>query len=134
MNEIDRDWSETQTPPRLLKQLESDRPWGRRIRITFWGLFVVIFAAYVALWRVHTYLGVKAVAWDKNGREYVWRVWWRARNDMIGSGPATPVVVVYFILIALFLILSIYALWLALVPDDHNEAVETPVSSAAFPE
>lgn len=103
----------------------------RRVRFAVWGVALVLFAGFLSLLRVHTYLGVEAEVWDKNGRDYVWSVWWRARHDMIGSAPSSLFVVVYLGLIVAFLGLSILAVWLALVPDEPTTDPDPRHSAAA---
>ena len=88
------------------------------IRWLVWAFAVVVFAGYVLLARVHTRLGVEAPALDKDGREYVWRSWWRARHDIVDIGPDAGVTVAYAGLALAFLALSGLACWVALVPDD----------------
>jgi hypothetical protein len=93
-----------------------------RGRIIIWAVAVTLFAAFVTLSRVNTRLGVEAVSWDKDGRDYVWSVWWRARNDIVDLGPDRLFVFVYVCLAVAFVALSILAFWLALVPDDPPQS------------
>jgi hypothetical protein len=93
---------------------------ARRFRGFAWALGVIGFLAFVMLARINTYLGVQAVPWDKSGHEYVWRVWWRARNDIIQSGPGWVFLLAYVALALAFIGLSAVAFWIALVPDDRT--------------
>lgn len=103
---------------------------SRSLRWVVWGVSVAVFAAFSTLGRVHTHLGVKAVAWDKDGREYVWRVWWRARDDIIDLNPAWVFSGFYVVMIVAFLGLSALAFWLALVPIDRDCQSVTSVDLA----
>jgi hypothetical protein len=87
------------------------------VRNLIWLALVVAFIAWTFLAKVHTHLGVKAVEWDKNGREHVWRVWWRARDDIIDSD-SSACIGLYTILILAFIALSMLALGVALVADE----------------
>ncbi len=102
----------------------------KRIRFAVWAVALVLFAGFLSLLRVHTYLGVESEVWDKHGRDYIWSVWWRARHDMIGSAPSGLFVVMYIGLIIAFLGLSILALWLALVPDESPARRDSDLSEA----
>ncbi len=64
-----------------------------------WALTVTFAMAVVALVRVPTHLGVKVVEANQNsqsaltssdfrGRDYLWRVWWRARGDFVDVSPS----------------------------------------------
>jgi len=64
-----------------------------------WAATVLVAAALVALVRVPTHLGVKVVEANPNseatltssdfrGSDYLWRVWWRARDDMVDMSPS----------------------------------------------
>lgn len=53
-----------------------------------WATTVLVAAALIALVRVPTYLGVEAPIYDKRGNEYLWRVWWRARDDFVDVSPS----------------------------------------------
>ena len=64
-----------------------------------WAVTVLVAAALVALVRVPTHLGVKVVevnpdseatlpSSDFRGSDYLWRVWWRARDDMVDVSPS----------------------------------------------
>ncbi len=114
----DRDGDEAVVPPS-----------GKKVRARFiiWTIAVTLFAAYFTLSRVNTRLGVEAVSWDKDGRDYVWRVWWRARNDIVDFGSDGLFVFVYVCLAMAFVALSVLAFWLSLVPDDP------PQSSRSLP-
>lgn len=98
-----------------------------------WGAVSIAFVVFVVLGGVHTYLGVKVKPTvvtigsfqterlDMNGHEHVWRIWWRARHEMmnLGSGWGFPVLLTTLGL--LFIVLSIFSIWVALVPHDESE-------------
>jgi hypothetical protein len=105
---------------------------ARRIRGFAWALAVIGFLAFIVLAHVNTHLGVQAVPWDKSGHEYVWRVWWRARNDFIHSGPGWAFLLVYFALALAFIGLSAVAFWIALVPDDRLVDVDRESAPEPF--
>jgi hypothetical protein len=98
----------------------------RVLRWLVWAVAVAVFAGYVLVVRVHTRLGVAAPAFDKNGREYVWRAWWRARHGIIDVGPGPTVAVAYVSLALIFLALCALAFWVALVPDEPTKRPMLP--------
>lgn len=104
---------------------------GRRVRWFVWAAGVAAFVAFIVLGRVHTRLGVEAPVWDKHGREYVWRVWWRARHQFVSFGPESAVTAVYVGLGLVFVALCIIAVWLALVPEDRSSHQEDDMSSGS---
>jgi len=68
-------------------------------RSIVWAATVLVTAALVVLTRVPTHLGVKVVEANLNaeatlttsdfrGSDYLWRVWWRARDDMVDVSPS----------------------------------------------
>jgi hypothetical protein len=99
------------------------------LRPFVWAVAMVIFVGWAALARVHTHLGVAAGPFDKDGREVVWRVWWRARDDFV-SRESPLVVAVYLLLIITIVGLSAVALWIALAEDDVVED-KSPRADAA---
>ena len=105
---------------------EHESNWHRKIRWIVWAIGITLFLGYIALARVHTRLGVEAFSWDKNGREYIWRVWWRARYHIVDLGHDRLFVFVYAGLALAFLALSALACWIALVPDDASSPASTP--------
>jgi hypothetical protein len=107
-----------QRPVELAHDQIGKRAMRRRLRWLVWAVAVAAFTGYVALARVHTRLGVDAPSWDKNGRENVWRVWWRARHEVVDIGSERAEGAGYIGLALLLLALSILACWVALVPDD----------------
>src|SRR4051794_23947496 len=52
-----------------------------------WFGFVVAFAAFVLVVKLPTHLGIEASLYDKAGRDYVWRIWWTPRHDIVSFGP-----------------------------------------------
>ncbi len=105
----------------------------RRVRWFVWAAGAALFSAFILLGRVHTRLGVEAPVWDKSGREYVWRVWWRARHQIVSFGPESAVTFVYIALAVAFIALCILAVWLALVPEErlHHPDDALPSESVA---
>jgi hypothetical protein len=95
-----------------------------------WFAVSLGFVAFVALGRVHTYLGVKvkptivsisgfqAQKLDLNGREHIWRVWWRARHAVVDLGPGWGFTALMTTLTLLFIGLGILSIWVALVPEE----------------
>ena len=96
------------------------------LRWLVWAIAVAMFTGYVLVVRVHTRLGVEAPRLDKNGRDYVWRAWWRARHQIVAVGSDTAVVVVYISLSVIFLALCALACWIALVPDEPAKRTTLP--------
>lgn len=91
---------------------------GRLIPSQFvWAVAMAIFGIWAAFGRVHTHLGVSAGRFDKDGRETVWRVWWRARNDFI-SRDSWVIVAFYLLFLFVFISLCAAALWFVLVEGD----------------
>lgn len=84
---------------------------------------VIVTAASIgaALVPIKTILGVEAPFWDKTGRDAIWRIWWRARDDfMPGDPPQGLVTGALVILLALFVTGLLLAVWAALSPDPDN--------------
>ena len=84
-------------------------------RRVVWAATVAVAVAVVGLLRVPTHLGVKVVeansaapfttpAMDFHGRDYLWRVWWRARDDMIDVSPSWLLVVALLVGLAVFVV------------------------------
>lgn len=80
-----------------------------------WALATSLFIAFALVWRVPTYLGVEAPAWDKSGTEYVWRVWWRARDSMVQVEPGWLFTLFYLGAATLVVVAGSFAMWLILV-------------------
>ena len=103
----------------------SDR--GRLIRWGIWLATVVGLALFAGFARVDTYLGVEAPRWDKRGEEYVWRVWWRASDDLISVSPSWLLDVALIGAAILFAALLALGLWLLLVSDREEAPPSQPV-------
>lgn len=105
---------------------------GRRSRLAIWITLLAGFAAFASLARVTTNLGVEAPVWDKQGREYVWRIWWRARHQIVDFGPSWSFTLIYILLVLAFIALSVAAIWVALVPDEQatSDAEASPLEVA----
>jgi hypothetical protein len=96
-----------------------DRRW-RWCGLVALGLFIA------AMIPVPTTLGVKVPETsmpgidpsqvDTSGNDQIWRVWWRARDDMIDASPQWMLTVVLTLLLALFVIALLAAVWFALAP------------------
>ena len=84
-----------------------------------WLVLLVIFTGFALLRQVTTNLGAEAPIWDKSGRDYVWRIWWRARHEIVDFGPSWGFTVVYLALALAFIALSVLAVWIALVPSER---------------
>ena len=90
----------------------------------------VLLAVAVALVRVPTSLGVKvpepatfATEPDMTVREYIWRVWWRARDDLIDVDPQWLVTAGLIALLVVFAAGTLLAIWLVSgVPADEDIA------------
>lgn len=92
---------------------ERDRLLKNRV---VWALTALIATGLVALLRVSTHLGVKVVEaattrsgsipsnLDFRGSEYVWRVWWRARDDLIDVSPSWLLTVVLLAGLVVFVV------------------------------
>jgi hypothetical protein len=95
------------------------------------GALIVVGIASIgfALIRIKTLLGVEALTvigvdtngdpiYDKDGRDAIWRIWWRARDDfMPGDPPQVLVTGALLLLLALFVAGLLVAVWSALSPD-----------------
>lgn len=112
--------------PSVVGDAPRDRRPSRAARLLLWAALSAAFVAFIAVSRVNTYLGVEAPTYDKRGREYVWRVWWRARHDVMDAGPSWGFSLVLLVLVALFLLGCVLALWIALVPDDPAAPAREP--------
>lgn len=100
-------------------------------RLAFTAAVGAIFAVAIAFVRVPTSLGVQApepasffVERDLSGREYIWRVWWRARDDLIDVNPQWVVTAGLVAMLALFAVGAILAIWLVTkpIPISDDEA------------
>lgn len=103
-------------------------------RFAVWLGLSVAFLAFVALAKVSTHLGVEAAPWDKHGREYVWRVWWRSRHQIVDLGPTYGSAVALGVLALGFLLLSVAAIWVVLVADQRpSDNAQASPSEPSFP-
>ncbi|MDQ2682815.1 MAG: hypothetical protein M3Y37_04750 [Chloroflexota bacterium] len=84
-----------------------------------WAVVLVLAASVgFSLIRIKTLLGVEAPVWDKTGRDAIWRIWWRARDDfMPGDPPQFLVTAGLAILLGLFIVGLLMATWSALSPE-----------------
>jgi hypothetical protein len=97
-----------------------------------WCALVLVIGAAVMLLRVPTTLGVQVPETripgldpsliDTSSNEHIWRVWWRARHDYLTVHPQWLVSAGLLILLALFVIALLAAIWFALSPG--TEAVD----------
>ena len=87
----------------------------------------------LALIRVPTYLGVKVegtvgiggIEFDKAGHERIWRVWWRARDDLFDVSPQWIFTSALIMLLVLFVTATLAAVWIAMstnATDTYNES------------
>jgi hypothetical protein len=113
----DLEYAEPAAIPTSIEE-ESPGTGGRTYRWIVWVVAIAMFVGYVVLTQVHTRLGVEAPRWDKDGREYVWRSWWRARHEIVDFGPSGLIVFIYAGLAIAFVGLSALACWIALVAEE----------------
>lgn len=105
------------------------RQTGRSARAVVTLTIAAIIAAAIAFVRVPTSLGVKAprpetifTEPDLSGREYIWRVWWRARDDLIDAQPQWLVTGGLIAILAVFAFGMLLAVWLVTGPPTRDEA------------
>lgn len=95
----------------------------RRADAVFWFAMVLLSSVVISAVRVPTYLGVSALPWHQEGREYPWRVWWRARQLYVNA--SHPVLLYLVLGAALAVVFGGTALvcWLLLThaSDDRAE-------------
>lgn len=96
------------------------RPAIRKV-ITF-GM-AALFAAAVTFIRVPTTLGVQVprpetlfTEPDLSSSEYIWRVWWRARDDLVDVDPQWLVTAGLLAILAVFAAGMVTAIWLVTGP------------------
>ena len=97
-----------------------------------WCVLVLVIGAAGMLLRVPTTLGVKVPETripgldpsliDTSSNEHIWRVWWRARDDYLTVHPQWLMSAGLLVLLALFVIALLAAIWFALSPG--TEAVD----------
>jgi hypothetical protein len=105
---------------------------GRMARWAIWAVATAVFIAFVAFVRVPTYLGVAAPSWDKEGYEHVWRIWWRARGEMVDIERTWLFSALLFGSVAVIVVAASLALWLILVRDEPAPP-DTPDPSSSSP-
>ena len=105
-----------------------------------WCALVLAIGAALMLIRVPTTLGVKVPETripgydqsliDLSSHEYVWQVWWRARGDYLTVHPRWIVSASLLVLLAIFVIALLAAIWFALSPVaeavDRTEGADSP--------
>jgi uncharacterized membrane protein len=113
---------------------DHDGPTGRDVQRLVFGVTLLAALALLALTRVTTYLGVKVVeARGSNsyippayfrGREYIWRVWWRARDDMVDISPSWLLGAALILMLVAFgaAVIAAFRLALAIPPDPAPRA------------
>jgi hypothetical protein len=92
-----------------------------------------IFVVFIASVRVPTYLGLVAPAWDKEGIEYVWRVWWRARAEMVDVEQTWLFSALLIGLSVVVVVAASTALWLILVSEDPADDAPEDQSVTSSP-
>lgn len=114
---------------------EQPDPGRQIVRTACWLVLSLGFVAFIALPKVSTHLGVEAEPWDKQGSDYVWRVWWRSRHRIVDLGPAWGSTLVLGALAMVFAMLSIAAVWVALVSHERSaeSATFSDIESSASP-
>jgi hypothetical protein len=100
------------------------RRFDRRV---LWCGLIAFVAAVVAFLRVPTTLGIKVPETqirgldpsliDVSSHERVWRVWWRARGDLIDVDPQWLLTAGLIVLFAVFVVGTLAAIWFALSPE-----------------
>lgn len=100
-----------------------------RVRWIVWLGALVLFAGFSVLPRISTNLGVEAPSSDKSGHDHVWRIWWRARHEIVDFGPAWGFTIIYLALALAFVALSALVVWIALVPDERTGGVSDPTAT-----
>ena len=91
-----------------------------------WCALVLLIGAALMLLRVPTTLGVQVPETrilgldpsliDTSSHEHVWRVWWRARDDYLTASPQWLLSAGLLVLLAVFVIALLAAIWFALSP------------------
>jgi len=111
-----------------------------RTRVIFTLAIAAVFAFAVCLVRIPTSLGVKVprpstdttgnettttiasiAEPDLSGHEYIWRVWWQARDDLINVEPQWLVTGGLIALLAIFALGMLLAIWLVTGPPTGDE-------------
>jgi len=111
---------------------ERIRPAGGDRRRLWCGSIAL--AAAAATWiTVPTTLGVKVpetaisgfdqTSIDLTGHERIWRVWWRARDKFIDVHPQWIVTAGLIVLLAIFALGVLAAIWIALSPETEPAEV-----------
>ena len=98
-----------------------------RVDIAIWLIVSLISSVMIAAVRWPTFLGVSALPWLRDGRDYPWRIWWRARNQYVNTSRHVPL---YFVMggaLALVFVGTGLICWLLLThssddPTAPNEA------------
>ena len=86
----------------------------------------LLFVLAVTVIEVPTTLGVKVPQpvfgeQDLSGRERIWRVWWRARDDLIDAEPQWLVTAGLIALLAVFAVGTLFAIWLVTGPPSSDD-------------
>lgn len=110
--------------------IEEQRPRESTDRRRLWCAVIVVLGVIVAWIYVPTRLGVQVpetaipsidpTSIDLTSRERIWRVWWRARGDFIDVNPQWIMTAGLFVLLAVFLIGVLAAIWIALSPESDT--------------
>jgi hypothetical protein len=101
-------------------------PAERRDLRWLWCALVLLAGAALMVIRVPITLGVKVPETqisgydpsliDVSSHEHVWRVWWRARDDYLAASPQWLLSAALLVLLAVFVIGLLAAIWIALSP------------------
>ena len=97
-------------------------------RVGFTLAVVLLFALATALIEVPTSLGVRvprpAIGQpDLSGSERIWRVWWRARDDLIDVSAQWLVTSGLLVLLAIFAVGMATAIWLVTGPQRDDDVL-----------
>ena len=99
-------------------------------RLVTTAVIGAIFAAIVGLVKVSTSLGVMVPEPvlgqpDLSGSEYIWRVWWRARDDLIDVSPQWLVTTGLIALLTIFVAGMLLAIWIVCGPPTSDDITPT---------
>ena len=108
------------------------RIWPRRNRALA-TLVVAVAGAGFALVRIPTTLGVKVpgmvdlygiTSYDKSGKDAIWRVWWRARDQIFHTHRQWAISAILASLLVIFVASALACVWFALaIPVPESDAV-----------
>jgi hypothetical protein len=95
---------------------------SHRLEYALWLTVCIVSTAMVALVRWPTFLGVEALPWIRVGRDYPWRVWWRARDQYVNASRHTLLYLTLGGALAVVFIGTALVCLLLLLHDDDETA------------